>query len=75
MYIVKGIALGAVMFFVFSVIYLWAWGMLPSSTKAIGVDAIKGIVTHNALYWTAGILMLALGCVIIAIWPVKVVTP
>lgn len=71
MLIVKGILLGAVMFAVFSVIYLWASGII-SFEGAATAEAFKGVVTHNALYWTAGALMLALGCVIMAIWPVKV---
>jgi hypothetical protein len=71
MIIVKGIALGLVMFAVFSIFYLWAWGML-GSTGAVGLEATKAVVTHNYLYWTVGALMLVLGCVIMAIWPVKV---
>lgn len=72
MFIVKGILLGSVMFAVFSFIYLWAWGMLPSSNKAIGLEAFKAVIVQNSLYWIACALMLALGCVIVAMWPVKV---
>lgn len=69
--IVKGLALGIAMFFVFSVIYLYAWGMI-STKGAVGVEAFKAVVTHNPLYWTAGALIVALGCVIMLIWPVRV---
>jgi hypothetical protein len=72
MFIIKGLALGAVMFFVFSLIYLWAWGMLPSTHKAVGLMAFKAVVVQNGLYWIACALTLALGCVIVAMWPVKV---
>lgn len=68
MIIVKGTALGLVMFIVFSIVYLWAWGF--GSTGAVGVDA--RIFTHNYLYWMIGVLMLVLGCLIVAIWPVRV---
>jgi len=51
MFIIKGLALGAVMFFVFSLIYLWAWGMVPSTHKAVGLMAFKAVVVQNALYW------------------------
>lgn len=72
MFIVKGIVLGAVMFFAFTLVYLWAWDMIPTSNRAIGLTALRAILTHNILYWTAGVLLLALGCVIMAMWPVKV---
>src|SRR6185312_11165004 len=68
MLIVKGILLGVIMFAVFSVIYLWASGIISFGGAATS-GAFRDIVTHNALYWTAGALMLALGCVIMAIWP------
>ena len=63
--------IGVVMFLVFSLVYMWAWGMIGSRT-AVGVEAFKSLITHNALYWTACILMVALGIVIVRIWPVKV---
>jgi hypothetical protein len=69
MFIVKGIALGLIMFAVFSILYLWAWGM---GSKAVGTEAINAVVVHNYLYWTVGALMLVLGCVIMVIWPVRV---
>ena len=69
MIIVKGMALGLVMFIVFSIVYLWALGIF-GSTGAVGVDV--RIFTHNYLYWIIGVLMLVLGCLIIAIWPVRV---
>lgn len=72
MFIVKGILLGAVMFAVFTFIYLWAWGMLPSTHKAIGIMAFKEVIIQNTLFWIACALMLALGCVIVAMWPIKV---
>ena len=71
MVILKGVLLGIVMFALFSIVYLWAWGMIGSN-GAVGVEAFKGIVTHNVLYWTAGALMLGLGCVIMLMWPVRV---
>lgn len=71
MIIVKGIALGLVMFIVFSILYLRASGML-GSTGAVTVEVTKAVIGHNYLYWMIGVLMLALGCLIVAIWPVKV---
>lgn len=72
MFIVKGVLLGALMFAVFTFIYLWAWGMLPSSNKAVGLMAFTVVIVQNGLYWIAGALMLALGVVIMAMWPHKV---
>jgi hypothetical protein len=72
MFVLKGILLGAAMFFAFSIVYVWAWFGPFSSKKAIGVAAIHGVITHNVLYWITGILMLALGCVIMANWPHRV---
>jgi len=72
MLIVKGIVLGAVMFFLFSLIYLWAWGMIPTAGRAIGLEALRAITVQNALYWITAVLMLALGCVIMAMWPIDV---
>jgi hypothetical protein len=71
MIIVKGIALGLVMFIVFSILYLWACGMLGSA-GAVTVEATNAVITHNYLYWTIGALTLVLGCLIVAIWPVRV---
>lgn len=70
MLFVKGIALGAVMFFVFSVIYFWALGWLPSGQ--IDTIVLKAMFGPKSLYWVACALMLALGCVIVAMWPVRV---
>ena len=70
MIIVKGIALGLIMFAAFSILYLRAWGMLGS--KAVGLEAMNAVVVHNYLFWTVGVLMMVLGCVIMVIWPVRV---
>lgn len=71
--VLKGVALGAVMFFLFSLIYLRAWGMLSfSSQQATGLEALVSLTVGNYLYWIAGALMLALGCVIMLLWPIKV---
>jgi len=71
MVILKGVLLGTVMFAVFSIVYLWANGMI-SSKGAVTAEVFRGVVTHNPLYWTAAGLMLALGCVIMLMWPVRV---
>ena len=71
MFILKGILLGGLMFFVFSLVYLWANGMI-GTTGAVTVEVTRAILTRNPLYWTAVVLMLVLGCVIVAMWPVKV---
>jgi hypothetical protein len=71
MIIIKGIAFGLVMFIVFSILYLWACGMLGGA-GAVTVEATNAVITHNYLYWTIGALMLVLGCLIVAIWPVRV---
>jgi len=72
MFVVKGVVLGAAMFVVFSVVYLWAWGAIPTSSKAVGLAALRSLTVENTLYWITAVLMLTLGCVIIALWPVKV---
>jgi hypothetical protein len=73
MFLIKGVALGLAIFAAFSVLYLWAWGMLPiSSNKAIGLVALRALTVQNTLYWITAVLMLALGCVIMAMWPVKI---
>jgi hypothetical protein len=72
MFVIKGVALGAVMFFLFSLIYLWAYGMVPTASRAIGITGLKALTVQNTLYWTVAVLMLILGCVIVRMWPVKV---
>jgi hypothetical protein len=69
--LLRGALLGFGGFAVFTVVYWMAW--FPSRPHtAVGVEAIKAVVTHNPLFWTIGVLMIALGCVIMLTWPVPV---
>ena len=71
MLIVKGILLGVAMFAVFNVVYFWACGFI-SSTGAVAVGVLRSVTIGNTFYWISAALMLALGCVIMQMWPVKV---
>jgi hypothetical protein len=70
MVIVKGLALGITLFFVFSVVYLRAWGFF--SEKATGLAGLLAVTVGNYLYWIAAFLLLVFGVVAVAIWPVRV---
>jgi len=69
--LLKGVLLGAFGFVLFTVIYWMAW--FPARrNSAVGVEAIKAVLTHNPLYWAIGGLMIVLGCLIMLTWPVPV---
>jgi hypothetical protein len=48
--LLKGVLLGVVGFTVFTVIYWMAW-FPPRANTAVGLAAVKALVTHNPLYW------------------------
>jgi hypothetical protein len=64
----KGLVLGIALFFVFSVVYLRAWGFF--SAKAVGLEGLFAATVGNHLYWIAAALLLAFGVVAAAMWPV-----
>jgi len=59
--------LGIALFFVFSVVYLRAWGFF--SAKAVGLEGLFAATVGNHLYWIAAALLLAFGVVAAAMWP------
>lgn len=67
----KGFGLGALMLLVFTFFYFWANGMFGSDGAATG-EVTRSLTIGNALYWTAALLLFALGLVIVAIWPTKI---
>jgi hypothetical protein len=69
--LLKGVLLGVVGFTVFTVIYWMAW-FPPRANTAVGLAAVKALVTHNPLYWTIGGVMIVLGFLIMLTWPVPV---
>ncbi len=68
MVMVKGLVVGIALFFVFSVVYLRAWGVF--SAKAVGLEGLFAVTVGNHLYWIAAALRLAFGVVAAAMWPV-----
>ena len=66
--LLKGLGLGTLMLFVFTFVYLWANGMFGSDVAVTG-EFTRSLTIGSALYWTAAVLMLALGFVIVAMWP------
>ena len=71
MSIIKGLGLGAGMLFVFTVLYFRANGMFGSDGAVAG-GVVKSLTVGSALYCTVAALMLVLGVLIVAIWPVHV---
>lgn len=68
--VLKGLGLGASMLFVFTFVYFWACGMIGSN-MAVGVGVVRSLTIGRPLYWIASALFLALGVVLVAIWPNK----
>ncbi len=71
MTIVKGLGLGAGMLFVFTLLYFRANGMFGSEGAVAG-GVVKSLTLGSVLYCTVAALLLVLGVVIVAIWPVHV---
>jgi hypothetical protein len=64
----KGVLLGLIGFAVFSIAYFFA--VFPFSSHGASTMGLS-VITRNPYYWTMGALMVALGCLIVAIWPVR----
>jgi hypothetical protein len=67
--LMKGVLLGLVGFAVFTVLYWIKW-FPPRRDTAIGLMAVRAVITNNPFYWTIGALMIVLGCLIMLVWPV-----
>jgi hypothetical protein len=70
MMILKGTLLGVLLFFVFSVAYLWYW-IRPRGSMAISLSTLKALTIRDPFYWLAFVGMIGIGCLIVRAWPVK----
>jgi hypothetical protein len=72
MWILKGTLLGTGLFLVGAVLFLIA-AMGPfAANRAIGLSAIKGITTHNPMFWVAFFASIVIGCATVRLWQVAV---
>jgi hypothetical protein len=71
MWILKGVSLGAGLFFLGSFLFLIMWLRPFASGMAIGLSAIAGITILNPFFWVALVACLALGVSIVGSWPVR----
>jgi hypothetical protein len=68
MWLLKGILLGLVLFFVGSLIYV-GYNLGPfEKQKATGISAITAITVHNLWFWIAFVVALAVACAIVWLW-------
>ena len=72
MWIIKGISLGAGLFFVGFFVFLVMWMRPFVSGRAIAVSALAGITILNPFFYVALLSCLALGVSIVGSWPVRV---
>ncbi|HXM94366.1 MAG TPA: hypothetical protein VOA64_08955 [Candidatus Dormibacteraeota bacterium] len=63
-----GTMLGMVLFFVFSLAYLWYW-IRPSADKAISLNTLKELTIRDPFYWLAFVGMIGIGCLIVRALP------
>ncbi len=68
MWLAKGVFVGAGIFLVFSVFYLYwhIYSRIPKSvvgTVSVDIRSIRHLTTQSPLYWTAFCLTLAAACV------------
>jgi hypothetical protein len=68
MVVLKGVGLGILLWFVFTVAYFWANGMFGSDVAVTG-EVTRSLTIGNPLYWTVTLLLLSLGVAVVAIWP------
>jgi hypothetical protein len=69
--VLKGLGLGTLMLSVFTFVYFWANGMFGSGGAVAGGVA-RELTCGSVLYRIAAALFLALGVVIVLMWPVNV---
>jgi hypothetical protein len=70
MMILKSVLLGVVLFFIFSIAYLWYW-IRPRAGLAISVTMLKALTIRDPFYWLVFVGMIGAGCMIVRAWPVK----